>query len=349
MTARSPEGPQAPFLYRLLATAGRAPGAIALVHKHRGVWVTRHWRDVVGEIDRFAAGFRRLGVADGAAVAVEGEITARLFLVAAGALAAGARLRAVPPTVSAAERARVLADPSVAAVVAQGREAVAAWGDASEGGRQEPVVIDHATAGGRAPAPGVVTIEALRSMGETRGWEDCLRLGPAGRSARPSWVEESTGWVAGLDLLLDRWVDDGRPFALPELLAAAGRDRAEARPEVWIASVDRIEAAAAAIRERLPEPASLTGLLVAEALSNPRTPWSIATLGLVRRKLGLSRLDGVEAHPATRREPSAETARLFAGLGVPLSGHRPSRVRSGPRTAGEPARIAALVPAGPAS
>jgi len=347
MTVHVPHFAEAAFHDRLVAAAARRADQPAFVEKHRGVWVSRRWRDAVAEIDRLAAGLRRLGLAVGGSVAFEGEISVHLLLAAAAVRAAGGRVVAVATTATLAERRAVLADPRIVAAVVQSREAVAAW-QVAAGGRPLPIVFDHVSAGGRAPAETVTTFAALRRLAEPLGWAASLDRSVPHASGRLAWVEESTEWAEGLDVVLDRWLDDGIAVAVPERIAAAARDRVEIRPTEWTASVGRAERAAAAIRERLPQRGSVGAWLVAAALGRSAGPLSAATVGLLRRHAGLSRIAAVAIHDGTGRLPNADTQSLFRALRAPLVPDRreaPARDGAARR---EPA-AAQLVAAGAAS
>ncbi|WP_119271813.1 AMP-binding protein [Taklimakanibacter deserti] len=282
------------FADRLIATARRDPGAPALLHKKRGVWIVRRWGHVLDEIDRLAAGLKSLGLSPGGQVAVDGEITAQLFLVAAAIRAAGGAILSVPLSASAAELDRVLDDPSVDLVIGQGRDTVARWSEHNR--RRIPIVFDHTTPDSRPPADGIVTLANLRTLGEPARWSIGKVVPASGRSLPVTWFEESTDWFDGLDILLDHWVASGEPVGLPELLAAASRDRLELAPESWIASPARLEFNERAIRERLPERNSLAGRLVDGALRGGRAPWFSLTRYRLRNRLGLGRLAYIDVH-----------------------------------------------------
>lgn len=302
------------FAERLIATARRDPAASALLHKERGAWVVRSWRDVLAEIDHLAAGLKSLGLAAGDRVAVQGEVTARLLLVSVAIRAAGGRILSVPPGASRAERGNALADGSLSLVIAQGRDALADWNEAIGTGRQVPIVFDHATPDGKSPAAGIVTMAKLRTLGERRGWSADGASRPQSRAV--TWFEETTGWLSGLDILIDHWIASGEAIAVPELLAAAARDRIELKPQNWIASRARLEANERSIRERLPDRKSLSGWLVEGALRSARGPWFSLTRHALRNRLGLGRLENIEIHAGY--EPGGAPA-LFRQLGLDLT------------------------------
>ncbi len=310
-------GRDAPYLRALLKRAARGPGSPAIEEKRRGGWARREWRDVVEEVDRLASGLATLGVKPGDVVAIDGEISGRILLVAAAASALGARIRSIPTRASRADRDSVVEDPAVSAVVGRGREVVAEWTQLSARGRRIPIVFDHATAGGRAPAEGVVTFDRLRALAPPSGWRDRLPAPTAGDAPVRVWIEESTDWVDGLDVILDSWVEDSIVLTLPELLAASDRDRREAEPEAWLASVDAIERAAGRIRERLPGRDASGGAWVASLLERTGGIAGKVLRPRLRALLGLARLDRIEVHADARLAPSAAASALFARLGAP--------------------------------
>jgi hypothetical protein len=305
-----------PFADRLIATARRNAGAPALLHKQRGVWVMRRWGDVLMEIDRLAGGLRHLGLSTGGRVAIDGEITARLFLAGAAIRAADGRILAVPVSASSEELDHVLDDPSVDLVIGQGRETVARWSEASRPRRSVPIIFDHATPDSRPPAAGIITLAALRALGKRAGWSKDLDAQPLARALPVTWFEESTDWRDGLDILLDHWVSSGEPVAVPELLTAASRDRLELSPQNWIASRARLEINERLIRERLLQRKSLAGWLVDGALRGASAPWFSMTRAQLRKRLGLKRLKGIDVHPG---HEAGRTPVLFRQLGLTLT------------------------------
>lgn len=316
MTTLHSDREETRFADRLIATARRNAGSPALLHKRRGAWVMRRWSNVLAEIDRLAGGLRHLGHSAGGQVAVDGEITARLFLAGAAIRAVGGRILAVPLSASAEELDHVLDDPSVDLVIGQGRETVARWSEASRPRRSVPIVFDHATPDSRPPAAGIITLAALGTFGERAGWSKDLGAQPRGGALPVTWSEESTDWREGLDILLDHWVSSGEPIALPELLAAASRDRLELSPHNWIASRARLELNERLIRERLPARKSLAGWLVDGALRGASAPWFSATRIGLRNRLGLKRLKGIDVHLG--HQPGRAPA-LFHQLGLELT------------------------------
>jgi hypothetical protein len=314
-TADRAEG-DAPFLGALLKRAVLSSSSPALQEKRRGVWVLRQWRDVVEEVDRLAAGLAALGARPGATVAIDGEIGPRIVLAAAAASALGARLLSIPTRASRQERDRVMDDPSVALVIGRGREVVAEWVQIAASGRRIPIVFDHATAGGRAPADGVLTYDALRALAAPAGWRVALPSPPPRRAHPKLWIEESTDWTEGLEAILGVWVQGGFTLALPELLAASDRDRREIAPESWLASAETVERAAARIIERLPLEGTFSATLLGKALDSESRIGSAILRPRLRGLLGLGALDRIEVGGGDRLAPSPSAYKLFARLGA---------------------------------
>lgn len=311
MTERPTDNDTPRFVDRLIATARRDPGEPALLHKKRGVWVLRRWSHVLDEIDRLASGLKHLGLSPGGQVAVDGEVTAQLFLAAAAIRAAGGRILSIPLSASAAELDRVLDDPSVDLVIGQGRDAVARWSERNK--RRIPIIFDHTTPDSRPPADGIVTLAHLRTLGEPARWSANTVVPASSRSLPTTWFEESTDWFDGLDILLDHWVTSGEPVALPELQAAASRDRLELAPRNWIASPARLEFNERAFRERLPDRNSLAGRLVDGALRGARALWFSLMRYRLRNRLGLGRLAYIDVHLG---HGAGRTPALFHQLGI---------------------------------
>jgi acyl-CoA synthetase (AMP-forming)/AMP-acid ligase II len=289
------------FEASLLAAAEVRPEAVALRTKSRGDWRIWTWRDLLREIDRFSTFLEGRGIGHGTAVALVGEIRPSILFSALAAAAIGAAIVPVAPEATAAEIGALLDRKPIGLAVIQGRRALAAWLQAAAP-RPRPVVLvfDHVTPTGKTPEDGVIPLAAVLSVAPARGWDE--QLGTAGRSSRAGpalWVEASTAWPEALDVLVDAWLGIGASLALPELLGAAARDRAEIRPDRWIASAEAAAAAAADIgsRWRPTGPAS----------------WRRLLLGLARRRLGLSRLTAVEVQG---RSPAAQAVFEQLGLAV---------------------------------
>ena len=309
---------------RLIEAARRDPKSVALRHKHRGAWDAWSWRSIVVAVDRFASGLRRNGVEAGSVVAFAGEVSPNFLIAALAARAIGAAVISIAPRAGTPEIAAVLRGLPVRLAVVQGREALAEWLQAENAaGKSIAIAFDHVTPDGRSPHPSVLPIANLRDHAEEQGWVEAL--GAASTVARRKstlWIDATTAWPDGLDVIANLWLASRDTLALPELLAASARDRFEIRPNRWIASSDRLAAARAEIVGRLPPEGGVAARVVAHAIgSASRSASAAAPLvkSLLRYRFGMSRLNFVEVgdvHEHTKEREEAE--RLFAALGAPL-------------------------------
>lgn len=323
--SRSPTAVATPTqtLDRLIEAARRDPKSSALRHKHRGAWDAWSWRSLVAAVDRFASGLRRHGVEAGSVVAFAGEVSPNFLIGALATRAIGAAVISIAPGAGTAAIAAALRGLPVRLAVVQGREALAEWIQAGQAAATSiPIVFDHVTPEGRSPHPSVSPIASLRDHAAEQGWVETLGVSSsAPRRKSTLWVEATTTWPDGLDIITDLWLVTGETLALPELLAASARDRFEIRPNRWIASSDRLIAATVEITGRLPSGGGPAARFVAHAMGSSRS-MSIAApfvWGLLRYRLGLSRLNFVEVGDDHRRTKQGEEAgALFAALGAPL-------------------------------
>lgn len=318
MAKKSLQSAPRPFLTRLLETAGVRADQPALYHKHRGEWVVWHWRDVVSEIDWLAAGLKYLGLKAGKGVVVSGEITSRLFLVSAAIRSVGAGIISVPVASTTKELGSILDDGAIALVLSQGRDSLAEWTNARVGRRSIPIIFDHATPDSKSPGDAIIQVDRLRSLGTASHWPLQFKEKSGSSSQTINWAEETTDWREGLDILLDDWVNRGDAIALPELQAAATRDRAEISPSRWIASCARLEHVAQGTRERLPEPASIVGRLVKGSLEGHGAIWFRLVHTLLRKRLGLGRLKSINLFKPAHARLSHEAQKLFQAIGTPI-------------------------------
>ncbi|WP_421696587.1 AMP-binding protein [Aestuariivirga sp.] len=323
------EQPQ--YLERLLAVAKANERGTALVFKSRGAWQSLSWGQLLQEIDGAAAGLAKLGVSPGGLVAVDGEVTSRLLIVAAAAKSLGAHLVAVPLAASQEELDAIIANPAVQLVIGHGRETVAEWQRFAGRHRPVPIVFDHVTPDSRSPGEGIVTYAELLALAPRHGWSDA----PVTRSLRLptglAWFEETTDWPGALESVLDHWLQPGTAVALPESHIAAARDRAEIQPTVWLASSRALERQAKSFQERLPDAGRVTRKLVDNALSPGAAPWSRFIRWKLRRQLGLGRIAAVHLHLAPGQAISENITGFLLGLQVnafigeellPVAGHR---------------------------
>jgi acyl-CoA synthetase (AMP-forming)/AMP-acid ligase II len=328
-------------LERLIEAARQAPDAVALRHKHRGAWNAWSWRSIVVAVDGFASGLGRQGVGAGSPVAFAGELSPNFLIGVLAAHALGATVLSVAPEAPASAIAALFDAQPIRLAVVQGRTTLAAWLEAvAVAGNGLPIVFDHATPDGRSPHAAVLPIAQIRDAAPEYDWAKALPEASMAAGRKPIlWVEATTDWPESLDVVIEAWLASGDTLALPELLAAAARDRSETRPHRWIASPDRVALACAEILGRLPQSGSFTGGLVAKLLGPQAQPASasariVATL--LRSRLGLSRLQAIELGGDHEKRHQWEAAeQMFGALGMPLRSIVPDH--SGSRSATPPA------------
>jgi hypothetical protein len=306
----------APGLVGRLAEAARErPDTVALRYKSRGAWLVLTWRDVVRETDRFASFLRAHGIGPASAIALAGEIRPSMLFSALAAHALGAEFVSVAPDATANQIRAVLDRNPIGLALMHGRRTLAAWLQVVEAHRRVVIVFDHVTPAGKTPEDAVIPLTAVTTASPAHGWADRLDA-----STRPSqrgaalWAEASTAWPEALDVLIDVWLNSGNSLAVPELLAAAARDRAEIVPHRWIASAEAAAVASADIASRLPSAYSLTGPVFLRSPALRRL-----FLALTRRRLGLSRLRAIEVDPDWRTSATRSAAEtLFQSVGIAL-------------------------------
>lgn len=57
---------------------------------------------------------------------------------------------------------------------------------------------------------------------------------------------------------------------------------------------------------------------MAGALRGSRTPWALGLVGLVRNRIGVGRLQGIDVYGPPGREPATDVVELFRQLGIAL-------------------------------
>jgi acyl-CoA synthetase (AMP-forming)/AMP-acid ligase II len=305
-------------LGHLVVEAARArPDAVALRYKHRGVWLVWNWRDVVREVDRFASFLRERAIGGGTAIAIVGEIRPSALFAAIAGYAIGAKVLLIAPDADRQEVAAALAKNSLYVVLVQGRQALATWLQAlGQNNRSTQIVFDHATPGDVAPDKAVLPLSEVTKVSRLHGWADTLDLvrGQPESGGEAVWIEASTSWSEAADVIIRAWLSSRHVLAIPELTAAAARDRVEIRPHRWIASSDCATVAAAEIAGRLPR---TTGWLNSAARKMPALRHLL--VNLIRYRLGLSRLTVIEVEAAWQASAAARAAEAtFASLGIPL-------------------------------
>jgi hypothetical protein len=305
------------FGHSIVEAARARPNAVALRYKHRGVWLGWNWRDVVREVDRFASFLREREIGGGAAIGIVGEIRPSALFAAIAGYAIGAKVLLIAPEADSQEVATILATNSLYLVLVQGRQALATWLQAlGQNNQVMQIVFDHATPGDVAPDKAVLPLSQVTKVSHLHGWADTLDLvrGQPESGGEAVWIEASTGWSEAADVIIRAWLSSKCVLAIPELNAAAARDRVEVRPHRWIASADCVTVAAAEIAGRLPRG---TGWLNSAARRIPALRHLL--VNLIRYRLGLSRLTVIEAEAGWQASAAARaTEATFASLGIPI-------------------------------
>jgi hypothetical protein len=303
---------------RSLMDAARSdPDVTALRYKYRGGWLAWNWRDVVREVDRFASFLRDRDIGVGAGIAIVGEIRPSIVFGALAAQARGADVVLVAPAASLSEVTATLNRVTISLVLIHGRQALATWLKALERYTLPvQIVFDHVAPDGTTPEKAVLPLSDVLRTSPANGWADALGRATGRSAARRQtlWVESSTAWPQAAHILIEEWLGSGNILAVPELLAAAARDRAETRPNRWIASAECVVAASAEIAGRLPRP---DGWMMSLTARIPVLHWLL--LNLMRRRLGVSRLSTIEVERhwwASTAKGVAES--VFSSLGVAL-------------------------------
>jgi len=322
-------------IVRLRELAYGKPSAVALRQKQRGAWYFWRWLDVADEVRDLSQGLQAVGFVAGDRLAVSGDIGPHVLLIGLAVHRLGGELITVSPDAGGQEIATALRAHDIRHVFTQGRQSLAAWLRAStEAGIDLRVIFDHATVDGNTPESGVITFDALRGLGdkaeapasspeESVAWRHLAS--PSGAPAQTGivWVEESTRWQSGLEILLSQWLSGPLTLAFPESLAAAARDRREVVPRRLLVSVDRLGSLYDDILQRLPLVGTLLRRLIDRSIQSGgafRGRWhDRVTAWLIRRPLGLRHAREIAVFAASLddvTEISAPVRKLFAGLGI---------------------------------
>ncbi|MCB8876924.1 hypothetical protein [Acidisoma silvae] len=270
--------------------------------------------------------FVERGISAGDRVVLVGEITPSLLFAGLASDAIGATTLLLPAAAKAAEILAASAGRPPRLAVIQGHESLGLWLQLRQQLGPVQIVFDHA-APGRQQDSSVTLFTDLLAQAQLRQDASIRRPSTAikGSDGPILWVEATTAWPDALAATYDRWLKPGTVLALPEILAAAARDRPEIRPTAWLASGFSLTHAAREIAHRLP--LRLTG--ARGAGSN----------GIVcallrhqaRRRLGLNKLFAIEAETVASR-PAALTA-----LGISLHPWQ----KDGSAISGRPHHVAA--------
>jgi hypothetical protein len=291
----------------LLSVATARPNGLALRYKYRGDWLNWQWHTIVRSVDALAKAFAELGISAGDRIALVGEMTPSLLLTGLASDSVGAETFLVPPGTKAADILAVTADQPPRLVVIQGRDSLDTWLQMRPQLGSSQIVFDHAAPGRRHDSSVIYFNDLLAEATSRHSASARPRITDTDHSDRAVlWVEASTAWSGALAAVFDHWLGTGQTLALPEMLAAAARDRAEARPASWLASGASLATAAQDLAGRLPRRLTET---------NKGEPHSFIS-GLLRhqarKRLGLGNLSAIDA------ETPASHAEVFASLGIAL-------------------------------
>lgn len=311
----------------------------ALVFKSLGRWQSLSWSAVAEHVTRAAAGLAHLGVTRGGLVAIDGEVTPRLLIVAAAARTLGANIVAVPLRAGRSTLDALILDPRVQFVAGHGRETVAEWQQFSAGHRAVPILFDHVTPESKSPGEGVLTYQQLISLVPVPAEKVADTQKHDITKPRIIWFAETTDWAGGLDAALDVWLRQPVALALPESQRAASRDLIELQPDGWLASGATLASFQNAIDSRLPPPGHLLRRLIDAALAGGGAPWHALLRLALRRQSGLARAKSI--HLASG-ETLAQDVQLFLeriGVTVSTAASAPSQT---PHDRGEDPLVFAL-------
>lgn len=304
-------------LDRLLDAVKSHAHETALIFKVRGQWQSLTWSAAVAHADRAAAGLAKLGLRHGDRIVFDGVLTPQILIAAAAARAIGASVAAVNPAATPEERDAIFSDPSVRLVVSQQRAADTRWQKLRQLRPSVSIIIDHGTPGARPADHGIVTFDDLLRLAPAAGWAGSTASAGSRPGAPVVWVQETTAWTRGIDVVLEHWITTGEALAFPESLAAAARDRAEINPTSWIASSRTVADAGLECLSRLPD-TGFARLAVKNALAKGRAPWSYVVRRLLRGHFGFSRLGAIRVFPQASEATDPNAIHLFDALGLKI-------------------------------
>ncbi|MCB8878857.1 hypothetical protein ACELLULO517_01325 [Acidisoma cellulosilytica] len=291
----------------LLSVVAAAPNGLALRHKYRGDWLTWQWRAIARSVDALINAFVESGISAGDRIVLVGEITPRLLFTGLAADALGAETLLLPPTAKAADIVAATIDHPPHLAVIQGRESLDVWQQIRAQLGSVKLVFDHAAPGKRQDSSIIFFDDLL--AGATSRLDGSNPLPSAATTNSDQgilWVEASTIWPGAITAVFDHWLGSGRTLVLPEILAAAARDRLEVRPASWLASDASLAIAARDIASRLPR------RLIGTNKVEPRSFISGLIRHQARRRLGLGNLSSIDV------EIAASHGEVFTSLGITL-------------------------------
>ena len=302
-------------LAEILAAATQRPAAEAFQHRRRSAWVTWTLGEVRTRAEALAAALERSQPAP-RLVAISGDYTPNLVLIALAAAQAGARVVVLPPTVSRAALMEWLGAEQPELAFVGLREQIGIWRAAlRQTGLTTAILADIRLPWGQPRHGGVLSTTEL------------LGPPPPGGANAPRgalvWIEEGTEWAEGLSYILHTAAHTERVLAFPESRAAAARDRRAAQPVDFALSAAHHRQVQEDLAARLPAGRGATARAISAALSAAAggrpglfDRWLLHRL---RRPLGLARLRKVTVVAANMPLRSGG-GDLFSALGI-VSGH----------------------------
>lgn len=275
----------------------------ALRHKRHGHWYAWRWIDALRDVERLADGLRQQGLDRQSRLALSGPFEPDLLLLALAARSLGAEVFSLDPELAPEALRQTLwrLQPSHAFV--HSRRQVLAWVAAGEQGPAPRLLIagqalPRLPAGARQP---LLAFADLLGPSETPQRQLHWRH-PA--TAEQLWSEEGTQWAAGLQVLLEHWLNSGHSLAFPETSASASRDRRDVAPSGLLLSPPRLQQLADEIESRLAPPGSWRRRLCEWAIAHPHRVLPRLLKQRVRRLLGFARLQFIWQPAPSTAQPS---------------------------------------------
>ncbi|WP_028601838.1 AMP-binding protein [Ottowia thiooxydans] len=171
------ENPRTTLVRILAANAAAASSGIAMREKSMGIWQELTWAQVYEEVLCCAAGLQATGLSAGQGVLVLGDNRPRLYLAMLATGALGGYAIPVYPDATVDEVLHMVQDLPVKFVVAEDQEQVDKALELRErGAGLNHIVYDNARGMNAYKAPGLMSWEALQTLGRARlGAEPGLR------------------------------------------------------------------------------------------------------------------------------------------------------------------------------
>jgi hypothetical protein len=298
-----PTGPTASPFAALLDQARRAPRAEALRSRRRGQWRAWSWQRLAAQTELAARGWAALGVRPGDRIVALGPLGADLIvtLFAADALGASVVLADDAPQAQVvgeapfafadgthelerllrlrgtALRAAVVGD---AAVVPTSRQIdgvpLHSIAQLLDLGRSHTALPSHAVPDALVKVAGQHGV--LRALGTSEA------AVPELSRADRVFADFPPTWATGLVFVLHTWPARAPLLLIPEPHGDAAADQREACANFWLASPERLAAAVAMLRARVP--ARGIGARIARAVLDGRRPL-LGALARSRMRAGM--------------------------------------------------------------